>query len=570
MMQIQAQKWIATILASVMLSACSTPIVAPITNKVEKHARDAQLQLVHAQRGLGAVRADKGPSVEFVPGVWIPTTKVPDPNKMTLAKNSSNRRISINQDFRGLTEIAERLMVLTGLRVTIAADTKSAPSVGATPTMPSAMPSPIALPTMAGSVMPTAIKPFPSSSVRGSDALQYDGPLSGFLDIVAGRFGISWDWSGSGIHFFKTTTQTFHVVAVPGDTTLQNSISSSTGTSGSASASSGGSASGGSTGSSSVGGSSSTTGVSFSGLSVWTALNEAIKGMLSQSGSVSVSAATGTVTVTDTPQVLARVASFIEAQNVSLSKQVVVNVRVLSVDLNDRDEYGINWNLLHTALSGNFGFGLSNTFAANANASNLALKVLGSPGAGNSGNANVKAWNGSQAIISALSAQGHVSQITSASLMTSNNQPAPLQVGTQQSYLQASATTQTANVGSTSTLTPGLITTGFSMSVVPNIMEKGKLMLQYAINISSLIEMTTVSSGGSTIQTPSIDTRNFMQRVTVNSGDTIVMTGFEQASLYAKAQGVGNANNFALGGGVQGSNKRSILVILIQPIVGDS
>lgn len=107
------------------------------------------------------------------------------------------------------------------------------------------------------------------------------------------------------------------------------------------------------------------------------------------------------------------------------------------------------------------------------------------------------------------------------------------------------------------------------MSLVPHMLDKGKLMLQFAIDISSLLNLNEITSGNSTIQTPEIDTRNFLQRVMMNTGETLVLTGFEQSTSNATSKGVGNANNVALGGGVNGNSERSILVILIQPVVGD-
>ena len=106
-------------------------------------------------------------------------------------------------------------------------------------------------------------------------------------------------------------------------------------------------------------------------------------------------------------------------------------------------------------------------------------------------------------------------------------------------------------------------------NVVPHIFDRGQLMLQYAIDISSLLGMYTVSSNNSSIQAPDVDTRNFMQRVLLTSGDTLVMTGFEQAVTNASSSGMGRSNNTMLGGGVSGKRNRSVLVILIQPITAE-
>jgi type II secretory pathway component GspD/PulD (secretin) len=117
------------------------------------------------------------------------------------------------------------------------------------------------------------------------------------------------------------------------------------------------------------------------------------------------------------------------------------------------------------------------------------------------------------------------------------------------------------------------------MNLVPHILDDNKLLLQYAVNLSSLVKLETTSSGGTTvngvttggssIQTPNIDTRNFLQRVALNSGDTLVVAGFEQTDLSAEQQGVGDAENIALGGSKKGKRGKTVIVVLLQPVIAN-
>lgn len=546
----------------IVLAGCTTPLMGPIRNDVKSNESEVKGLISRVQNGTAVVNREASAESDYVNDIYLPVKKASEVTAQSSAKDALKRRISVNRDFRTIQDIAERITSLTGIPVSVAPDAL-APQVQPGAQMPVAMPAPSSPPGLSTPLPAPGVPYNPAlggvgngmNPLAGGINLSYDGAVSGLLDIAAARFGVSWEWTGNSIHIFRYMTKTFQIVALPGDSTMQNMITNQTG----------GTSNGSGTGTTNAGASSSS-GVSFSGLSVWNAIKESVSGMLSPNGKVSVTAATGTMTVTDTPQIVDQVAKFIDSQNASLSKQVVVNVRVLAVDLNDADQYGINWDAMYNSLSGNFGFGLSNAFTVSTDASSLALKVLGTPGTGTASDAGVAAWRGSKAIISALSSQGRVSQITSASLTTLNNQPAPLQVGRQTSYLASSSTTLTQGVGATTTLTPGLITTGFSMSLVPHMLDKGRMVLQFAVNISSLLNLTSTSSGGSTIQSPDIDTRNFLQRVRINSGETLIMTGFEQNVLNATTQGVGSAENIALGGGMKGSKARSILVILIQPI----
>lgn len=564
MMQTNVKFGIIPLLLGALLisSGCATKRIAPMQKDVNATNEEATKLLRNMDRSAEAKVARS--VVDNVDGIWLPVRRVRDNELQAGAHKATSRRFSVNRSFGSIQEVAERVTLLMGIPVTVASEAlpaaQSAQAANSAAPANAAQPMP-PMPAM----MPTF--PLPPGMGMGSSTaapISYDGTLAGFLDVAAARFDVSWEWSGDGIRFYRYTTRTFRLAALPGETQLQNMVSNSTGgTSG------GGSSGGGGGGSGSATSEAKQKTQVESKLSVWEAISDSIKGMLSKNGSATVTAATGTVTVTDTPQVVAQVEKFIDGQNASLSKQVVVNVRVLSVELKNAEQYGVNWGLVYQSVSGNTGFRFANSFfdPASTTSPTLALNILSSAGA--STNADIRAWAGSQALIAALSSQGHVSQVTSASLTTLNNQSAPLQVGRQTTYLASSTTTVTQGAGSTTTLQPGLLTTGFSMTLVPHILDRGKLMLQYAIDISSLLGMYTVNANNSSIQTPDVDTRNFLQRVMLTSGDTLVMTGFEQSSLNSNTEGMGNAKNPMFGGGVNGKRNRSVLVIMIQPVVAD-
>ncbi|WPM83966.1 hypothetical protein QNH14_12655 [Apirhabdus apintestini] len=72
---------------------------------------------------------------------------------------------------------------------------------------------------------------------------------------------------------------------------------------------------------------------------------------------------------------------------------------------------------------------------------------------------------------------------------------------------------------------------------------------------------------GNKIQVPEVENRIFSQKVKLRSGQTLVLSGFEQNAKQAKRNGFGSAFNWLLGGGVNTSDKRSIIVIMISPVV---
>ena len=156
--------------------------------------------------------------------------------------------------------------------------------------------------------------------------------------------------------------------------------------------------------------------------------------------------------------------------------------------------------------------------------------------------------------------------MTSSSVTTLNSQPVPVQVARQTGYLQSISTTTTGTSGTTQTsLTPGTVTTGFNMNLVPAIYEDGRMLLQYAISISDLAGLTSVASNGQTIQVPEINTRNFLQRVGIKSGQTLILSGFErQSDTWNKSQ---MFKSTLTGGGYTTNTTRDVIVIMITPVV---
>lgn len=526
-----------------LVAGCSTSMVDPIKKEVTaNYTRAKEL----AQKTAVPVAASTS-VVTKRNDSWVPLKEVKSEDAKLPAEFT--KTYSIDREFSAITEVAERITFLSGIPVSISPDVLAMVNqqAGQASQQPGQMPMQMTPPPIHGGPLPSSVT---TGLPTGGVQLSYTGNLVGFMDLACARFGVSWEYRNGQVVIFRTLTKTFVVYALPGDTTLDAKISNQ----------STGSGSSGTTSTAASSNSTHNTGVSVSGLSVWSALEQSIKGMLTSQGKVSVTPATGAVTVTDVPYIVDRVGKFVEEQNKSLGRQVMINVRVLSVSLTDMDDYGINWNLVYNSISNGIGATLTSNFTPNLAAAALKLSVLPT---------SKGTLAGSEAIISAISQQGQVSLVTSASVTTLNNQAVPVQVGRQTAYLASSSTTTTANVGSTTSITPGVVTTGFSMNLLPHVLEEGRLLLQYAIDISSLDRMVTVSSGGSSIQTPEVQTRNFLQRVAVRSGETLVLSGFEQTENSATTQGVGSAQNTWAGGGVKGNKKRDVIVVLITPMVAD-
>lgn len=383
------------------------------------------------------------------------------------------------------------------------------------------------------------------------EGIRWQGPLEGLLDTIAAGLGLSWKYSAGMITLYYLESRTFQIYAIPSETEMHSTVQSGIDLGQSSEQSS----------SKEQGQSAQTTSVSLKS-SLVQDIHRNIQSMLTpQLGQMSVATSTGTLTVTDTPDMLDRVARYIRHENQTITKQVLLNIKLLSVQLTQTDQIGINWNKLlydggHSLLKSVTA--TSPTILAAANNSAL-VTILGSG-----------RLNNSELLLNALAKQGKVSLVTSLSVTTLNLQPVPVQVATQEGYLAKLEVTKSKGEHSIS-LKPGMITHGFNMSLLPFVMADNQLLLQYTINLSELIELQSFEGlHGSHVQLPKINTRLFSQKVKLRSNETLVLSGFEQIRHETGRQGVGHANHWLLGGGINAKQKRNIIVLMITPVILES
>lgn len=377
--------------------------------------------------------------------------------------------------------------------------------------------------------------------------VSYKGPLSGLLDEVCNRFGIWWKYEKKQIFFYKYITKTFVLYSLPTKPSLSVNV--------------GGSSTEGSAGSSSV------TLTNSANIDLWANIETSITSMISSGAKMTTDQSNGTITLTGTPTDIRKVSKFVNEQNIRLSRQVAISVKVLQVNVNDKDNYGLN---LSAVFSGNnritnLGFaGPSGLGAEYTN--NLAMTIVSGK------------WTLSGAI-QALSEQGTTNLITSGTVTTLNNKPAPIQVVKTQNYISEITKTNSGSDGSYYDLSTETeeIETGFTLDILPRILEHGRLLLMFNLTLSDLIELQRVDLGGTDeetsgqyIQNPIIETRGFTQEVAMKSGDTLILSGYERVETTSNKTGVGSADNSLMGGTAEANKVRSILVIMLTPVVLES
>ncbi|EEP8358668.1 hypothetical protein HCL89_003943 [Salmonella enterica subsp. enterica] len=384
-----------------------------------------------------------------------------------------------------------------------------------------------------------------SHSLSEPDNIQvnYTGPLSSFLNQLASHFDISWRYTGGKIVVSNMEIRTFTITTLPMRFTGSNQVSTS------------GDSGGGSGGS---GGGSGQQSLSISmNMDFWSDLQKNLKIIIGSNGSFNTSTSTSSVTVKTTPSNMVQVENYITKVNNELARQVTINVAVYSVEVTDTSNLALSLSGILKQGGRELGTLSSSVFAAGG------LPTLTAYFNGDGSDNN-------EALLSALDKAGKVSIVTSASVTTMSGQPTPLQVGGNRTYVSEIGTTMN-NVSTQSTVSTSSISSGFSMNILPRVLDNGQVLLQYGINISSLVGahngFDEVTAAGTTIQLPDVQQRSFVQSSLLQNGNTLVLAGYEQQRNETADSGVGDPNFKALGGSRAGSHEKTLVVICITPRV---
>lgn len=559
---------------AIALMLCSSCSLQPVTESSQRAERDAAEASRYAAIARNQQPEPHRETVVFSNKPWVSTQPV-------VAKRGLPSALDCERSYRPsssvtINDVAQFITNECGLSVLVSPDavnpglnvpTNNQPQGPATASTPNP-----ANPESLAGLFPAGLTPGPSQIGVGNammglvapntvSGIKFNGRISALLDLVTSRLGLSWHYSpierAVRVNYFET--KVFDVYAFGDQQEIETTVKSGmTTTLGTGSGGNGGASS--ASGASGESGSNQSTKVTLN-TSILNDIQNNVKAMLSQSppGRLYLAPSTGTLTVTDRPDVLARVEAYLNKTNTEITRQVLFNVKVFEVTLTDTDQLGLNWSAVYKSLSGKWGFTLKNTVTGIANNA-----VSGSVGIVDTANS---AWAGSSAIIDALAEQGRVSNVRSPSVTTLNLQPAPIQIGNVKGYIPSSSTTTTPSVGSSTSLNAGTITSGFNMTLLPRVTGDNELLVMISINMTSKPTFQPFTSNGSSVQIPDYDAKSLSPKVKLRSGETLILSGFDELGEDATKSGVGSPGFFGLGGSQIRTSTHSVLVVLITPIL---
>jgi len=239
----------------------------------------------------------------------------------------------------------------------------------------------------------------------------------------------------------------------------------------------------------------------------------------------------GMVTVTGTDSQIGRVDQYIRTLTAQIKSQVIIDVRILSVSFDNSSTTGVDWSQLYTlqnitvnslqvAQKNVSGFTFDNTqgitqatFAEGAQPENA--RVISA-----SGRTSVTE------IVKFLSTQGDVKSISSPRVMTLNNQPALISVGTELFYkIQSSSTASGAGgaVASQGELVSSVFA-GILLDITPEIDDTGLITLKINPSISETVDNVAAGGAVRTIP-PDLVRRQIASVIKVRDGQHAILGG---------------------------------------------
>lgn len=326
----------------------------------------------------------------------------------------------------------------------------------------------------------------------------------------------------------------------------------------------------------------------------------AIVGSKDLGRSVVVNPQSGVVVIRAMPEELRNVDMFLKATQLSVGRQVILEAKILEVELNDSFQSGINWASF-ASFRGGHGNRVSTGFVQpGASLAPLPYTggqpaVIGDPksltastgfllsnAAASAGSMFGLAFQTSNfaALISFLESQGTVHVLSSPRIATINNQKAVLKIGTDEFYVTGVSTT-TSTGDNNNTVSPSVTLqpffSGVVLDVTPQIDEKGNILLHVHPSVS---QVTTVSksvnlgsAGNLSLPLAASSTSEIDSMVRGQDGRVVAIGGLMRQSSTADGNQIPGAGNLPVIGKLfrnkSNVNQKRELVVLIKPTIVD-
>jgi MSHA biogenesis protein MshL len=336
----------------------------------------------------------------------------------------------------------------------------------------------------------------------------------------------------------------------------------------------------------------------------WVELTDAVRSMVGEGPgrNVTTSPQAGIMAVRAMPEELRQVDKFLKAAQVSIERQVMLEAKIVEVELRDGYQSGIDWSGFRngggaTAVIGSIGGGTANNVLINGVKNN----VPGFPAAGTSASASslanavslpaaggglfglALAAEGFQAVLGFLETRGDVQILSSPRIATMNNQKALLKVGTDDFFVTnvsgGTTGTSTATTSATASTLPTLTLTSFfsgiALDVTPQIDDGVNITLHVRPSVTSVNEKTKQidlgAVGNFKLPLASSAVNESDTLVRIQDGKIVAIGGLMQTESSRNASGLTGSLDApfwsTLFGNKVVTGRKKELIVLIKPTI---
>jgi len=328
----------------------------------------------------------------------------------------------------------------------------------------------------------------------------------------------------------------------------------------------------------------------------WGELTGILKSIVGTEGGRSIVASpqSGVVLVRAMPTELRDIEIFLDTIQNIVQRQVVIEAKILEVELKDGFQSGINWagilenNKGRTALFsqigggsaiGSSGAGVTSTAGNTGDLNPTALSQVSGTDTSALGGVFSLAlnFNDFTAFIELLESQGNVQVLSSPRVSTLNNQKAVIKVGSDEFFVtEVSSSTTTGAGGSVTspdiTLTPFF--SGIALDVTPQINDKRDVILHIRPTVSEVddqVKSITVAGQQQSLPLAYSSIRESDSIIRASSGQLVVIGGLMKNTTREDVASVPLLGDMPFVGSLfrhtKQSSLKSELVILLKPVV---
>jgi MSHA biogenesis protein MshL len=304
----------------------------------------------------------------------------------------------------------------------------------------------------------------------------------------------------------------------------------------------------------------------------WKDLEVSLKTMIGtdKGRAVFVTPQAGLVTVRALPEEIRSIRDFLDISETNLQRQVVLEARILEVELKDEYQQGINWGTIAKTI-GTTAFGFSTT------AGNLGNQITPSLGGVTSLSFVNQDFSG---VLSLLETQGDVQVLSSPRVTATNNQKAVIKVGNDE-YFVTDVSSQNTITSTTTSVVPDIELTpffsGIALDVTPQIDENHSILLHVhpsVIETQEQEKIVTLNEENIVLPLAQSTIRESDTIIKAMSGEIVVIGGLMQSiteDLYSQTPILGDLP--FIGNLFRNKSQREVkkeLIILIKPTIVES